>query len=261
MSRQYVVDGAKPALRRYLPRSLRALGRRLLEIPRRRRIAAMARVERADYRGFFRRAFHMLDGNGIGGDYVEFGCYSATTFCIAYHAYRQGLQDAGPCHLWAFDSFAGLPSTSLPEDEHPHWTEGVMAMSLEKFHRLCRKRGVPREAYTAVPGFYSQTLDPAAEGPRPEKIRLAYVDCDLYSSAKSVLEFLLPRLQHGMVLAFDDYFCYSSHGPSGERLAALETFAGHPQWQLVPYLSIGWNGMSFIVEKRKVTDTDLTACL
>jgi hypothetical protein len=53
-----------------------------------------------------------------------------------------------------------------------------------------------------------------------------------------------------MILAFDDYYCYSQTQPSGERLAAAECFAGDPVWRLLPYVQFGWHGMSFVVEAR-----------
>ncbi len=209
-----------------------------------------AKHEYADRYDFLRKAFITLKFNGIMGDYAEFGCCGAMTFCIAYRLLADYPFALGPFHLWAFDSFQGFPESTVPKDAHPYWVPGDMATSLDDFHGLCRMRGVPRSAYTAVPGFYEQSLDPSAPGPRPEKIRLAYIDCDMYTSTKEVLRFLMPKLQHGMILAFDDYYCFSAAMASGERLAAAEAFAGNPQWRLLPYMHFGWHGMSFIVEAR-----------
>lgn len=197
---------------------------------------------------FFRKALTALNFNGVPGDYAEFGCNAAMTFCIAHRLMAENPLQMGRFHLWAFDSFAGLPASADPEDRHPRWVAGDMSISEGEFHGRCGSRGVPAEAYTAVAGFYERSLDPAAPGPRPEKIRLAYVDCDMYSSTREVLRFLMPRLQHGMVIAFDDYYCWSPTGPSGERLAATEAFADHPTWRLLPYIQFGWHGMSFVVE-------------
>lgn len=163
-------------------------------------------------------------------------------------SYPYGL---GPFHLWAFDSFAGLPEVTDDKDAHPIWTKGNFCMPIEKFHERCRLNGIPRSAYTAVEGFYEQSLAPTASGARPEKIRLAYIDCDLYSSTSAVLKFLMPRLQHGMVLGFDDYYCWSAEAPSGERLALAEFFDGNSEWRLLPYVQFGWAGMSFVVESGK----------
>jgi hypothetical protein len=187
--------------------------------------------------------------NGIDGDYAEFGCWGAMTFSLAFKESRRiGLE----VRLWAFDSFSGLPAKRCPEDEHPNWSEGGMAMSLEQFNAVLRWRGVPRSAYEVVPGYYDVTLaSGAAQQSLPTNLCIVYVDCDLYSSTMEVLRFLLPRLKHGMIVAFDDYYCYSSTQLSGERRACLETFENHPEWLLLPYKQFGWHGMSFVVEKRQ----------
>lgn len=206
---------------------------------------------RDEYRGrydFLRKALLALKYNGIEGDYAEFGCCGANTFRMVHRILSTYPYPVGPFHQWAFDSFRGLPKASVTEDAHPVWVEGTMAIGLADFDRLCRSSGMPASAYTTVPGFYEESLSPTASGSRPGKIRLAYVDCDMYSSTKAVLKFLRPRLQHGMIIAFDDYYCYSSEKPSGERLAAAEEFAADPTWRLVPYVQYGWHGMSFVVE-------------
>jgi O-methyltransferase len=236
----------KGAAKRFLPEPVLNRVRRVRSWRASRRVHN--RYEYADRYEFFRKALYALKFNGISGDYAEFGCMGAQTFCIAYRLLTKFSTDLGPFHLWAFDSFQGFPPSSLDKDSHPHWFGGNMATSLDEFHRLCRSRGVARSAYTTVPGFYEESLAPSAPGLRPEKIRLAYVDCDMYTSTKAVLQFLAPRLQHGMILALDDYYCYSSTMPSGERLAVAEAFAGSTQWRLLPYVQFGWHGMSFVVE-------------
>ena len=80
-------------------------------------------------------------------------------------------------------------------------------------------------------------------------IALAYVDCDLYSSTVTVLEFLEPRLKHGMIVAFDDYFCWSPTDVSGERAALHEFLTVHPEWNFHRYKDVHWSGVSFVVER------------
>jgi O-methyltransferase len=202
-------------------------------------------------REFFRNAMFAISFNGIDGDYAEFGCWGAMTFSLAYHeARRIGLD----MRLWTFDSFGGLPAKRCVEDEHPRWSEGWMVMSLEQFHAVLDWRGVPRSAYEVVPGRYEVTLVPwPPQKTLPMNLCIAYIDCDLYSSTMEVLRFLLPRLKHGMIIAFDDYYCFSSTQPSGERRACIEAFDGNPDWLLVPYIQFGWHGMSFVVESRKLS--------
>lgn len=203
--------------------------------------------ESLDRKELFRRAFQALAYNCIKGDYAEFGCFSASTFTLAWGA----AQLVGhPAHLWAFDSFEGLPPSTDPRDAHDGWVEGAMSMTESLFVDRCLERGLPRDAFTTVAGYYSDSLAKDAPGDRPETICFAYIDCDLYTSTRDVLSFLGPRLCNGAVVAFDDYFCFSETHSSGERLAAAEYFAEHPRWRLVPYVQWGWHGMSFMVEDR-----------
>ena len=202
--------------------------------------------ELPDRRRFFRHAFHYLAFNGIEGDYAEFGSHGAYTFRLAWSASKLA-QVA--CHLWAFDSFEGLPRSEDDRDEHPQWVEGTMTTSVHHFDHLCVRAGIPLERYSTVVGYYSATLRQDAQGARPGQVAFAYVDCDLFSSTTDVLTFLEPRLRPGSIVAFDDYYCYAPDGPSGERLAARKHFA-ESSWTLVPYIQYGWAGMSFLVELR-----------
>lgn len=213
--------------------------------------------ERIERRDFFRRAFRALAFNGIDGDYAEFGCCGGQTFGLAYLMSRRAGLDT---RLWAFDSFQGLPSQEGPKDEHPVWIEGDMSISLEDFGRVCRSYGMKAEDYEVTAGFYDQTLEDTDIGRTdvPRDIALAYIDCDLYSSTVAVLNFLLPRLRHGMIVAFDDYYCWSSTALSGERSACDEFFRDHSTFSLAPYLQFGWHGMSFIVEHRALLKTGST---
>jgi O-methyltransferase len=195
---------------------------------------------------FFDRAFKALVYNGIKGDYLEFGSHGARTITLAY---RAAVRHGNNAHMWAFDSFEGLPSASHGADLHPEWPEGSMSTSEAVFHELCRRRGLPRDRYTTVPGFYEQSLR-ASDRPLPSEVALAYVDCDLYSSTAEVLKFLEPRLAPGAIVAFDDYFCWTADGPSGEQRAADEAFGPDSRWRLAPYVPFGWHGNAFVVFSR-----------
>ena len=206
--------------------------------------------ERQGRQEFFYNAFMALSVNGIDGHYVEFGCHGAMTFALAYH---EAVRHQHKARLWAFDSFQGLPAPKDERDAHPIWVENEMSISLENFHERCASQRVPRDAYEVVPGYYDKTLPAISDSDAPRNIALAYIDCDLYSSTQDVLKFLLPRLKHGMIIAFDDYFCWSSTQVSGERLAMLEMFSGNKEWALIPYMQYGWHGLSFFVESKRLT--------
>jgi hypothetical protein len=57
-------------------------------------------------------------------------------------------------------------------------------------------------------------------------------------------------MKHGMILAFDDYYCYSARTLSGERRACLEFLQADSRFHFSPFAQFGWHGMSFIVEDR-----------
>ncbi len=204
--------------------------------------------ERAERERFFYNAFKAVSFNNISGDYAEFGCHGAMTFPLAHF---ESKKIGRPIKLWGFDSFQGFPAGESEKDTHPHWIKGEMAISVEAFKKQCALNHVSADSYELVPGYYKDTLPPLTAAGEPKDICLAYIDCDLYSSTRDVLNFLAPRLKHGMILAFDDYFCWSSTQPSGERQAMLEVFNDRFPWRLEPFVQFGWHGHSFVVEKRE----------
>jgi O-methyltransferase len=195
---------------------------------------------------FFWDAFTFLQVSGIRGDYVEFGSWGGNSLKLAYEASRQLSPGR---HLWAFDSFQGLPAITHPRDDR--WRTGGESHGqggIDAFYETCDGLGIPRDAYTAVEGYFEATLPwRGVDGP-PSDIALAYIDCNMYSSTLEVFEFLAPRLKHGMIIAFDDYFCYSSQEVSGERAAKIELESAHPELNFVRFKDVHWAGVSFIVE-------------
>ncbi|MCB0977609.1 MAG: hypothetical protein KDB02_09135 [Acidimicrobiales bacterium] len=198
---------------------------------------------------FFFDAFTSLNVNGISGDYVEFGSWGGNTLNAAY---RQLIGSGGGRHMWAFDSFQGLPPAADERDRHPGWQPGSPfgQGGVEKFHEGCDAHGIPRDAYTAVEGYYDDVLPGLGSDQGPTDIALAYIDCNMYSSTVTVLEFLAPRLKHGMIVAFDDWFCWSPTGVSGEKEALREFQEAHPQWNFDRYKDVHRSGVSFVVEGR-----------
>ncbi|MDQ0321097.1 hypothetical protein QO002_003235 [Pararhizobium capsulatum DSM 1112] len=241
--------GFSQQLKRLVPVKLRILRSNAIHAWRR----DSAYQERRGRSEFFQKAFRGLQFNGISGGYAEFGCCGAMTFSLAFQAARQNGHSA---HFWAFDSFQGLPPQAGSEDSHPMWVEGDMSMSLDDFRAVCRSAGMTERDFTTVKGFYGDTLKATAMSApgRPDQLSLVYIDCDLYSSTIDVLRFIAPRLRHGMVIAFDDYFCTSEDTISGERLALLEFIEEMRDFSFLPYLPIGWHGMSFVVESRRLLE-------
>lgn len=132
------------------------------------------------------------------GSYCEFGVYKGGT--INFIASRVKATVHG------FDSFEGLPE---------NWRSGFNrgAFGLAQLPKVA-------ENVRLYKGWFSETLSQwAAENIEP--IAFIHVDCDLYSSTKTILDVLGPQIVPGTVIQFDDYFNYPSWR-NGEHKAFSE---------------------------------------
>ena len=191
-------------------------------------------------------ALRLLDFNGIDGDYVEFGCFRAETLPLA-HRINQTLPMQR--HLWAIDSFQGIPAAQGFRDLHPRWSEGRKFTSAAAFQRRCRRHGVPESAMTTVVCPYPE-LTTLPTDQLPDNIALAYVNCYLHSQVEQVPELLRPRLKQGMLIVFDNYFACSRFHQSGDR-AAFEQFQRSTNaFHFCRYQTFGFAGCSFLSEEH-----------
>jgi len=197
-------------------------------------------------RNFFWDAFVTLEINKITGDYVEFGSYGGNSLSLAYEAINS---IGSKRHLWAFDSFGPLPEITNHRDERWRSKFNANQGGVANFYAAVDKLGVPRDAYTAVEGYFNDTLPPLGAAASPADIALVYVDCNMYSSTVTAFEFLAPRLKHGMIVAFDDYHLWTASEVSGERSALDEFLVANPQWHFQPYKDVHYAGVSFVVER------------
>jgi O-methyltransferase len=161
----------------------------------------------------------------IDGYYFEFGCHKARTMRLAWDTFHS-LYD------WtyvAFDSFEGLPEMDAA-DSMPIWKKGDLKTSETDFINLVTQHGMPRERLKTVKGFYSESLTLMLRDELlPQKAAVVYIDCDLYSSTVSALNFCKYFLQTGTVLVFDDWFCFYGDPKKGERRAFAEFRERNPE--------------------------------
>lgn len=189
-----------------------------------------------------------LLGAQVPGDYCEFGVWEGNTFAYAYKWLSGQLPDL---RYWAFDSFAGLPELEgidITDDGYSsNFAKAQYACGEERFRQNLRDRGVDLAHVQVVKGWFDQTLAPDADGPRPEQVSLAWIDCDLYQSTVPVLAFLTHRLSPGSVLLFDDWRCFRNLPEYGQQRAVGEWLAANPGLALAELLTFGWNGQVFTV--------------
>jgi hypothetical protein len=115
--------------------------------------------------------------------------------------------------IFGFDSFQGLPET---------WRANYAAGTFKTALPVRRKRGVAVELLLGsaehatsrlepnielVVGLFEDTLAPFLEQHAGPAL-LLHLDADLYSSTKTVLELMRPRIGAGCILIFDEFFNY-----------------------------------------------------
>jgi Flp pilus assembly protein TadD len=113
---------------------------------------------------------------------LEFGVRRGTSITHIAEAAGQ------PVH--GFDSFEGLP------EEWGSQPQGSFTTELEL-------PPVPANAMLHA-GWFEDTL-PAFLAEQPDPVRFVNIDCDIYSSARTVLTALGERLRPGSIVVFDEY--------------------------------------------------------
>lgn len=126
----------------------------------------------------------------VDGHYLEFGVFTGGT--IRFIARRVGTRT-----IHGFDSFVGLPEA---------WSG--FSLGRKVFDQSGRLPRVPRNVMlhqgyfeTSIPKWLEQHSGPIA---------FMHLDCDLYSSTKTVFKLVASRLVAGTIILFDEYFNYSN---------------------------------------------------
>lgn len=116
-----------------------------------------------------------------------------------------------PGQTYGFDSFQGLP-----EDWRPGFEAGRFA---------CTPPNIP--GAQLIVGWYDETVPAWFDQRDTSTIGFVHIDCDLYSSTRTVLAHM-PRLEPGTVLLFDELVGYPGWR-HGEHRALLHWIAstGH----------------------------------
>jgi predicted O-methyltransferase YrrM len=164
-------------------------------------------------------------GQAPAGLALEFGVFKGTTI---NHLARL----APGRRLHGFDSFTGLPE---------NW-KGAR-YSAVNFDRGGKKPKVAANV-TLIEGWFDKTL-PQFLAREAGPIAFLHVDCDIYSSTKTVLDLTAPRLAPGAVIVFDEFFNYK-----GYELNEYKAFFEFVECFDVAYRFIGYAGqqVSVVVE-------------
>jgi len=180
------------------------------------------------------------------GDFsiLEFGVADGYTFVKKLYAVRYlNMEERIIVH--GFDSFEGLPEETDQADKNlvgqSEWRQGQYKGRYENLKARCEEK---YNNFRLHKGYFEETItDEFLESLRSHPPMLIWIDCDYYSSAKTILERIIPFLTTGCVLYFDDiYFNYSSR-LTGEMKLVWEINHGKfgEGIELVPDTELNWD--------------------
>jgi len=171
----------------------------------------------------------------VDGLWLEFGVWTGTSAKIITYLMQAFDHDK---KLYGFDSFEGLP-----EDWQDPITGEIQKEGKKGFFSLNGfVPNPPNENVVFVKGWFDKTLPKFAkdnEGP----LALLHIDCDLYSSTKTVFDNLEDRIVPGTVIMFDEI-----HGYPGYQAHELKAFQ-----ELVEKTNIKYKWIGHVVDGRQAS--------
>jgi|AntDeeMinimDraft_6_1070357.scaffolds.fasta_scaffold00989_6 hypothetical protein len=147
----------------------------------------------------------------IPGSVLEFGVFQGTTINII----SQYFQDET---VWGFDSFEGLPEDWLTTNDRVDWPKG---------HFKVNNLPIVNNNVKLVKGWFDQTL-PLWAANHKQPIKFLHIDCDLYSSAYTVLTLLNEQIVPGTVIVFDELYRWDK--PKRYELWAEGEYKALAEW-------------------------------
>ncbi len=152
----------------------------------------------------------------IDGQILEFGVFDGKSV--------NRIADHWPDRsVFGFDSFEGLP-----ED----WDLGSKVYRAKTKWHLKGNLPAVRDNVTLVKGFFDQTLPVWWEANRGD-IALLHVDCDLYSSTKTVFDTVNDGIRPGTIIRLDDlvdFREFENYEGKGSEISQYTTWREH-EWK------------------------------
>lgn len=200
-----------------------------------------------------RLAKQTLAGN-VEGDFVELGCYRGDTSVLLGKLLQTSTSQSkstSPKLLWIYDSFAGLPEKTREDASGAgaNFKAGELLVTKREVIEKLRKHGLKTSSSslssTASAPAKNQNsatqqapfsvivkkawFDDLTEQDLPERVAFAFCDGDLYSSIKTSLRLVEPRLtKQGIIIVHD----YNNPELPGSARAVDEFLKTHPDFTL-----------------------------
>lgn len=216
------------------------------------------------------KAADFVIGGSIEGDYYEFGVFDGSSLeqaCWAFETANRALFEeygfvmSEEARQWAidrrarmkfygFDSFDGLPEIK-GIDVGGAFKEGDYSCPQQTVVRRFEEKGIGLEKIELVPGWFSDSLtEDFIRSRNGRQAAVIHIDCDLYESTNDILLRIVPLIQDGTVIIFDDWFQFRGHPMRGEQRAFREFLDRNPQLIATEYQREGVWRNSFILNLR-----------
>ena len=161
------------------------------------------------------------------GNVIECGVFRGST--LLGMAHRLALRGMRRARLFGCDSFEGFPAPSQEDalsngSFHEHARKGVYAdTDFDRLRWQIASLGF-NPTIQLMRGYFEDTL-PQLAGLR---FSIAHLDCDLYQSYVTCLDFVYPRLVQGGYMVFDEYAAAAPVYPGAQK-AIDRFFADKPE--------------------------------
>lgn len=182
------------------------------------------------------------------GNYLEFGVFNGSSMSSMY--LRAKKLNLNSMRFFGFDAFEGLPEGT--DEEHDVLKKGFYACSFGKMQECLKRKRINPKNINWIKGWYNKTLNAKTiKKFKIGKIGIVFIDCDTYSSSKTVLDFLAPLITEPAIFCLDDWKLYDMDiKGTGEYKSFNEFLEANTHLEAKEIKSYNRKSKSFLVKPR-----------
>lgn len=203
-----------------------------------------------------RKSFWHLAIEGLPGDYFEFGVASGNSLSsarLAAKGARARFLGVEPIfrNFYGFDTFDSFQSSD-PDDSHHTWTGSRFSFDIASVARRFNRHPEVKlfKLNAEVLGSGTPEADSVDSSVGNSTVAIALFDMDIKGPTVVALDWILPRLQPGALIIFDEFFAFNGSDHLGESGALSELLKGNQGLRLREFHSYGDGGRVFQVAEN-----------
>lgn len=136
-----------------------------------------------------------INSQNIQGDLVECGTYKGGSAAVISRYLGRDR------HLWLYDSFEGMPKTSIKDGEKAKEYVGEGIASEEDVYEILKLVDTDLSQVTIHKGLFQESF----ARKKPKKVAFLHCDADWYESVLLVLKTFYHLIPEGGVIVLDDF--------------------------------------------------------